>query len=106
MESATMNVNKYSNAVGVLAVISLAVFFYTKGTYIPLYVLSMIGFVLYFVMKKQLLLLIPVFFLGVFPVAIEYFYGDFGKKIFVIFGGIFVVIMLIRKHKNGENIWY
>jgi hypothetical protein len=101
-----MSVNKWNNLIGAFAVIGLIAFFYTKGTYYPFYIFSMLCFVLYFLIRKELFVLIVLLSLGAVPVFIEYIYGDFGKKIFVILGAIFVILFLIKKHREGHNIWY
>ena len=101
-----MNVNKWNYLVGALAIISLIAFFYTKGTYYPFYIVSMICFILYFSIRKELFLLIILLSLGAIPVLVEYIYGDFGKKVFVVLSGIFAVLFLIKRHKEGKSIWY
>ena len=101
-----MNVNKWNYLVGTLAIISLIAFFYTQGTYYPFYILSMICFILYFSIRKELFLLTILLSLGAIPVLVEYIYGDLGKKVFVVLGGISVVLFFIKRHRDGKNIWY
>ena len=100
-----MNANKLNNLIGALAIIGLIAFFYTKGTYYPFYIFSMLCFLLYFLIRKELFLMLILLSLGTIPVFIEYVYGDFGKKVFVILGGILVILFLIKKHIEGHNIW-
>ena len=106
MENAIMNVNKWNYLLGTLAVTSLIAFFYTKGTYYPFYIVSMVSFILYFSIRKELFLLIILLSLGAIPVMVEYIYGDFGKKMFVVLASIFAIIYLIKKYRAGHNIWY
>ncbi len=106
MENVIMNVHKLNNFIGAFAVIGLIAFFYTKGTYYPFYIFSMLCFVLYFLIRKKLFSLLILLSLGTVPVFVEHTYGDFGKKVFVILGGMFAILFLIKKHREGHNIWY
>jgi len=101
-----VNVNKLNYLLVFLAIINLIAFFYTKGSYYFFYIISMVCFILYFLIRKELFLLILLFSLGALPVLVEYIYGDFGKNIFAIFLGIYTIWFLIRRYKEGHNIWY
>lgn len=101
-----MNVNKLNYLIIVIALFSFFTYIYTQGVYIWLLIISVCFFTLSFLIKKQFFKAIMLFSLGSILPFIEYFFGCIGKKVFVVLGGIFVIIVLVRKYIKGENIWH